>query len=115
MALIDSGRAVLAVYPEVESLDEYGNTVRGPVPSPITVVAQAQRSTSSEQSREGQLVSTSVKVWARSLPTGPWGRVVWEGREWDVEGQVERRRDGSPATWHDAVYLRSRGAGPINT
>lgn len=113
MALIDASRAVLLVYPEVESVDTYGNTLRGPADVPVAVSAQVQRSTSSERASQGQVSRTSVKVWARSLPTGPWGRVEWAGRSWDVEGEVERRRDGSPATWHDCVYLRARDAGAL--
>lgn len=115
MGLVDRGGAQLRIYPEVESVDGYGNTLRQPGPTSVTVTAQAQRQSSTESATEGQSVGTTVRIWARSLPTGPWGRVVWAGRDWDVVGEVERRRDGSPATWHDVVLLRARDAGPLRT
>lgn len=109
VSLLDNGPDVLTVYTEVEARDAYGNVVRVPSDTPVTVRGRVQPSTSDELSALGFATETVVRFIARSFPGGPWARVEFEDREWDVVGEPRVHR-GSPRTAHVTVYLKARSS-----
>ena len=60
-------------------------------------------------------VSTSAVLGAityyqfitRSLPPGAWSTLTWQGRVFDVMGEV-RRSNGSDMTRHDSIVCRAQ-------
>lgn len=107
MSLLDNGPDVLTVYPEVETTDAYGNVVRVPSTVPVTVRGRVQPASSDELTALGLVTETVVRFISRSFPGGPWARVEFDGREWDVVGEPRVHR-GSPRTAHKTVYLKAR-------
>lgn len=108
MSLLDRGRSLVLLYGDAETPDEYGNAPRGPVGEPTEVWATVQYVEAEENRGRGQSVITDVRVIARDLPTGAWGGADWDGRLWDVIGEVKRRRSGSARTHHDELRMRAR-------
>lgn len=111
MSLLDGGPDELLVYPEVEKDDGYGGTIRVPGPTPVTVRGRVQpigtQLLGTEDSRDGQELDTRWRFIGRTFPTGPWGKVVFDGREWDLDGEPKRHA-GSTRTRHVTVTLRAR-------
>ncbi|RZS39147.1 hypothetical protein EV193_104363 [Herbihabitans rhizosphaerae] len=113
MALFDSG-ATLDIYPSVRTVDADGNEVWLPSETPITVRGRVQPISSVEQlsfsqrAVIGQSVTTLYRVIARNAPGGPWSRVVYGGRDWEVVGEPECRRYSS-ATSHVTAIIRAKG------
>lgn len=107
MSLLDNGPDIVDVYPQVASVDDQGNTIYGPSATPVTIQARVQPVTSQEVDATGQQVRTIYRLITRSAPLGPWARVVWNEREWDIVGEP-RRYNGSPATRHVDCLLRAR-------
>lgn len=112
--MLDSGPETVRVWPEVESTDSRGNPVRVPAPDDqaITIEGVWTAPISSAPTGVGQAVETAYSVWHSSLPTGPWGRVEWDGREWDLIGEVGHFRKGGK-TVQQAV-IRARGPRPTS-
>lgn len=108
MSLIDRGRARVLLYRDGAIPDEYGNTTRGPVGEPVEVWATVQYAETEAGGDRGQGVATEARVIARDLPTGAFGGVDWDGRLWDVVGEVRRRRSGTSAVHHDELRMRAR-------
>lgn len=108
MSLLDTGPDEVQVYPEVKSSDSYGNTVWRASTTPVTVFGRVQPSTSTESAELGQVVGETVRFVSREFPAGPFARVEWDGRSWDVFGAPRRHR-GSMRTEHCTTYLRARG------
>ena len=106
MALLDGDTQVL-VYPEVESVDDYGNTVRVPGVIPVTVWALCQPSSTEEYVAYGDGVSEVSRILCREFPAGPWGKVTFDGRDWDVVGAPKPHRSFA-LTSHDTAVVKSR-------
>jgi hypothetical protein len=107
MSLLDTGPDVVTVYPEVKTTDSYGNTVWKPSPTGTPVAGRVQPSTSTESAELGQTVGETVRFLSRDFPAGPFARVEWDDRSWDVLGAPREHR-GSPRTAHYTTYLRAR-------
>lgn len=106
MSLLDDAPQSLQVYPEVVETDAYGNPMRVPGPTPVVVPGRVQPSTADENSLLGQTAFAVVRFIGRTFPGGPWAKVVYDGREWDVVGEP-RRHNGIPPG-HVTVYLKAR-------
>ncbi len=107
MSLLDGSDAIV-VYPSVWEPDADGNYAWRPGHTPILVWARVQPVSSTELVVNGQQVATLARVLARHAPTGPWDRIDYDGRTWDVLGEPETRGD-SPATRHVTVLMKARG------
>lgn len=107
MSLLDTGPDEVQVYPEVKTTDSYGNTVWRASATPVPVSGRVQPSTSTESAELGQVVGETVRFVSRGFPAGPFARVEYDGRSWDVFG-APRRHGGSAATAHCTTYLRAR-------
>lgn len=107
MSLLDDGPDVAHVYPVTQSTDGDGNPAYAPG-APVTIQCRVQPVDSSKQAVEGMRMATVYKLIARSWPgNGPWDRVEWNGRSWDLEGEPMHSR-GSETTRHVTVLLRAR-------
>lgn len=111
MSLLDHGTETLLVWPETVTTDGDGNPVRVPAEEPVTVTGRVNPVSSDDAIVAGQQVTTTYRVITRDAPLGPWARVRWRGRDWDVVGEPQWFR-GSPRTRHVVAYLRARGLPP---
>ncbi|MGW3569071.1 phage head completion protein [Streptomyces sp. NPDC000941] len=107
MSLLDNGNETITVYPQERTTDDRGNQVWRPSTTPVWVRCRVQPVDADEPTVAGQTTVTTYRVIARDAPLGPWARVEWDGRTWDVVGEP-RRYNGSPATRHIDALIRAR-------
>ena len=114
MSLLDSGRDVVDIYPEVTTTDDLGNVIVVPSDTPIRRRVSIQPVHSDEMAVSGQVLTTTYRLIARDAPIGPWAKVRWVsdgGTWWDVVGSP-RRYGMSPRTAHIEAVLRERSEPP---
>ncbi|WP_338932633.1 hypothetical protein WEB32_29660 [Streptomyces netropsis] len=87
--------------------DGYGGTKPGPG-QPVAVRARVLPSTTEESAVAGYVARAEYRVYARSLPAGPWSRVEWAGETWAVVGEPQRY-GGSRRLAQDVAVIRKRG------
>ncbi|WP_431980790.1 hypothetical protein [Streptomyces qinglanensis] len=107
MSLLDSGPDMVTVYPTVPVDDGYGGTEPGPG-TPVAVRARVLPATTDESGEPGYLTGTEYRVYARTLPAGPWSRVEWAGATWAVVGEPQCFGGGRRLA-HDVATIRKRG------
>jgi len=108
VSLLDDGRDVILVYPEVEVDNGYGGTERVAGPTPTVITGRLQPVVTNDAVATGQIVNTAYRFITRSFPAGAWARITTPGgRPWDVIGEP-LRRNGSDMTKHVTVLLRAR-------
>jgi hypothetical protein len=111
MGLLDDQYSTVTLIPEIVAEDSQGNPgMRVPDPdleNRQTITGRVQSSSSVEPTADGQRVVTFHRLLCREFPAGAWARVIWEGREFDVDGEPIRH-DDSDMTAHDTVALRAR-------
>jgi hypothetical protein len=107
VSLLDRGPHTLVVTPKVEVTDRYGGTtyVDG---DPVTVRGSVQPVSTEETEALGVQVDTTYRFIGRDWPGGIHSTVVWDGRNWDQQGEA-RRYGMSPRTAHVDVILTARG------
>jgi hypothetical protein len=108
LSLLDDGHDLITVYPSVWAPDADGNHAWRPGTTGVRVRARVQPISSTELVVNGQQVATLARLIARHVPAGPWDRVEWAGRTWDILGEPEQRGD-SPATVHTTVVIQAQG------
>jgi hypothetical protein len=96
----------ITVWPEVAGTDGDGNPVIVPGDVGVTVRCSVQPVSATESAQLGQGFTTLYRVYAAALPVGAFGRVRWQGRDWDVVGEPQRR-SGGPAG-NDTMLIRAR-------
>lgn len=104
VSLLDRGSQTIVIYPAGPMLPDGS---RGPEGAPVTVQCSVQPVSSTGDAVPGYLDTTRYRVIARTLPAGPWARVVWRDRDWTVEGEPAHRT-GSSRTRHDTAIIRRR-------
>lgn len=112
MSLLDDRRDTITLIPEVESTDSLDNKTRVPDPDTsnhITLYGRFQEGQSTELTADGQVVATFATFITRRFPAGTYARIVRNGRDYDVTGEVIRS-NGSATTRHDTVSLKARRA-----
>lgn len=109
MSLLD-GPDTVTVYPDEWTTDGDGNRIRRPSATGQPVRGRWQYDTAREDNSAGQDVSTTAHFLSRGWPTGFAGRVTYDGRDWDVDGDPTIHGQGSPAVQHVRVELRARKA-----
>lgn len=107
MSLLDKGPEEITVYPVVRADDGYGGT-QPAAGSPVRLRARVMPVQTEEDAEPGYLTETTYRIYARTLPAGPWSRVEWRGRAWAVVGDVEHY-SGSRRTAFDTATIRKRG------
>lgn len=106
--LLDRGRAIVEVYPEVTVINDRGTPVKMPATTPVRVRATVTEDRSSSAELPGQVEVKVVKFTARSAPVGSWAKVMYRGEEWDVAIPPHFSVGPSRATDHVEFTLRSR-------
>jgi hypothetical protein len=119
VSILDRGNAEITVYPEVEVTDEDGNVSRRASEAGVTVEAMVWQYEGEVDTLQplvvGQQVTTIYRVRPvryAELPVGPWSRVEWDGREWDVDGEPNRHRRGV-GTRRLTFSMRARTPGEV--
>jgi hypothetical protein len=106
--LLDKGRELILVYPEVTLTNARGDTVRLPSETPVEVWVTASAQRQGDAEIAGQVSIKSVRCIARSAPVGSWAKVVYQGEEWDLAVPPRFTAGLSRATQHVEFILRSR-------
>ncbi|WP_431781706.1 hypothetical protein [Streptomyces chumphonensis] len=104
MSLLDRGTESMTVYPAGPVRPD---GTRGPAGEPVHFRCRAQPSAAASESSDGYAELVQYRLLARSLPAGPWDRVVWQGRDWTVVEQPAQWR-GSRRVRHDSAVIRRR-------
>lgn len=119
MSILDRGNAEIVVYPEVEVTDEDGNVSRQASPTGVPVQAMVWQYEGEVDTLQplvvGQQVATIYRVRpvrSADVPVGPWSRVEWDGREWDVDGEPNPHRRGV-GTRRLTFSMRARSPGEV--
>jgi len=110
VSLLDTGNETVQVWPEVSSTDSDGNPIKGPAADPVEIQARVQPVSSTDVIAAGQQTVARYRLITRDAPLGPWVRVRWRGRDWDIDGEP-LWSNGSPRTRHVQAILQARGAG----
>jgi len=110
VSLLDRGTETVLVWPQTTTTDPDGNPIHGIADAPVTVRCRVQPVSSRDVIAAGQQTQARYRLSARDAPLGPWARVYWRGRDWDVDGEPMYQR-GSRRTRHVVAVLRARGEG----
>lgn len=88
--IMNSGPDTVLVYPEIEGEDDFGDPIRYPSPTPITVRTYVQ-ALSAEESAELDVDPRTTRYFntSQKLPAGAWANVEWDGRSWGVVGEIQ--------------------------
>ena len=111
--MIRTRRDLVTVYPEPAAtgaaapVDVYGNPIQTPTGTGVPVRGVVQPSSSADMAIEGQVTGEFVRFICPAFPAGPWARVNWDGRDWDVYG-TPVRQNAFRSLRHVTVTLRSR-------
>ncbi len=111
----DTGSETIYVYPEVETTDEYGNTILRPGDvdndEPIVVPrCRVQPVTNDSDATQGLSLTTVYRVLCANFPGGPRSAVRWRGDVFYLQAEPAVHR-GSRRTAHDTAYMHA--AGPL--
>jgi hypothetical protein len=107
VSLLDEPPETVLVYPEIVSTDDYGNTVRVPAATPVTVAAHVQPLVGQENTAQGQEVEARYRLSARDAPLSAWAEVEWDGARYDVVDQP-REFTWPPEMAHIIATIRRR-------
>lgn len=110
MSLLDRGTETALIWPQTTTTDRDGNPIHVPAAEPVQVRCRVQPVSSRDVIAAGQQTATRYRMSARNAPLGPWARVRWRDRDWDVDGAPMYQR-GSRRTRHVVAILRARGEG----
>jgi hypothetical protein len=115
MSLLDTGREVVTIYQEIETIDADGNTITKAGPTGVETIAAvqlaAQSGTSARRAEQDNEGFESEQVYRLRLPRsfpfviGAQAKVQWQGVYWSVIGKV-RRYNGSNRTRHTDYIIR---------
>lgn len=106
--LLDKGRELVLVYPEVWVTNNRGDPVRTPSETPVEVWVTASAQRQGDAEIPGQVSIKSVRCITRSAPVGSWSRIVYQGEEWDLAAPPRFTKGLSRSTEHVEFILRSR-------
>lgn len=106
--LLDAGREVMLIYPEVLVVNARGDQVRVPAAEPveIRVTTSAQRQGDAEI--PGQVSIKTMRCITRDAPVGSWARIVFRGEDWDLAAPPRFTPGVSRNTRHVEFVIRSR-------
>ena len=115
MALFSEGRETVEVWPAVEDVDEWGNsvwrapTLREVATEPPFIVRRCvvQPMSESADSEQGFMLVSHYRLICREYPAGAKSIVRWRGQLWDCR-ENPARRQYTAATAHDTVFMRAR-------
>lgn len=97
--LLDRGRSIIFIYPEVEVVNSRGERVRVPAETPVKVRVSMSRDRNATAELPGQVDVKIYRCVARTAPVGAWVKIEYDGEEWDVT---------APPSWSDGVSKATR-------
>lgn len=106
--LLDRGKAVLLIYPEVTVTNRRGDTLRVPSETPIKVRVSMSRDRNASAELAGQVDVKTIRCIARDAPAGSWARIVYDGEEWDLSAPPHFGVGVSKASRSVSFTIRSR-------
>lgn len=106
--LLDKGRSLMLVYPEVLTHTARGDEVRIPATTPVEVWVTTSAQRQGDAEIPGQVSIKTIRCITRSAPVGSWARIVFEGEEWDLAVPPRFTPGLSRATQHVEFVIRSR-------
>ncbi len=106
--LLDKGRSLMLIYPEVEVLNARGDRVRIPSETPVEVWVTTSAQRQGDGELAGQVSTKSMRCITRSAPVGSWARIVFLGEEWDLATPPRFTPGLSRMTRHVEFIIRSR-------
>jgi hypothetical protein len=106
--LYDRGAVTMLVYPVVTIINRRGNKVEtiSDIPVPIKVTIKEDRSSDAEL--PGEVSARVLRCQTREAPVSSWGRVEYDGEDWDIAIPPYRSPGMSKSTQHVEFTLRSR-------
>lgn len=108
MSLLDRGPDEITVYPLIERDDGYGGTQPAPG-DPVRIRARVVPAATVENGDAGYLTDDTYRVYARTLPAGPWSHIEWRGHCWTVVGDVQRYSGSRRVAFQTATIRRRTG------
>lgn len=106
--LLDKGREKMLIYPEVEVVNNRGDSVRVPSTTPVEVWVTSSAQRQGDAEIPGQVSIKSMRCITRDAPVGSWARIVFQGEEWDLAAPPRWTPGLSSATKHVEFIIRSR-------
>lgn len=110
--LLDRGRALLEIYPEVTVTNSRGDHVQVPSDKPVKIRVTMAKDRNSAAELPGQVDVKVIKCMARAAPVGTWARIVYEGEEWDLAAPPHHGVGVSKNTSAVSFIIRSRNNAP---
>lgn len=106
--LLDKGRSLMLIYPEVLTHNARGDEVRIPATTPVEVWVTTSAQRQGDAEIPGQVSIKAIRCITRSAPVGSWARIVFEGEEWDLAVPPRFTPGLSRSTQHVEFVIRSR-------
>lgn len=106
--LLDRGKSVIQVYPEVEVVNARGERVRVPAETPVTVRCSMSKDRNTTAELPGQVDVKIIRCVARTAPVGAWVKIVYNGEEWDLAAPPHFGEGVSKNTRNVTFTIRSR-------
>lgn len=106
--LLDRGREVMWIYPQVEVIDSRGMRNLVASPDPVKIYVTTKEGRSSDAELPGNVSAKVVEVFTRSAPVGSWAKVYYAGEYWDVAAPPRFIAGMSKATAGVMFSIRSR-------
>ena len=106
--LLDRGRELIYVYPEVEVVNARGERVRVPAEEPVAVRVSMSKDRNATAELPGQVDVKIYRCVTRSAPVGAWVRVIHNGEEWDLTSPPSFSEGVSKNTRQVSFTIRSR-------
>lgn len=106
--LLDRGASYVDVYPEIVVVNARGTKKRVPADVPVRVRVTTAVDQSQIADLSGQIQMKVLRIVARTAPVGSWGRIVYEGEEYDLSAPPRFTPGASKLTRHVEFTIRSR-------
>jgi hypothetical protein len=106
--LLDRGRSIIYVYPEVVTVNGRGDPIRIPSETPVPVRVSMSRDRNATAELPGQVDVKIYRCVARRAPLGAWAKVVFDGEEWDLAAPPSVSAGVSKNTESISFTIRSR-------
>lgn len=98
----------MLVYPVITVINDRGTPVEVISDTPIRILVTTKEDRSSDAELPGQVSARVLRCHTRSAPVSSWGRVVYDGEEWDIAIPPRFSAGMSKSTQHVEFTIRSR-------
>lgn len=112
--LLDRGREIVYVYPELQAYNDRGDLKFIPSDEPVRIRCTTAMDRSQMADLPGQIDIHIRKVTARQIPLGEdgrpatWSRIVYQGQEYDMGAPPSFNKGATKRTDHWTFTIRSR-------